>query len=394
MIPYLVQYLLDEYEYRSCILILGGIILNICVAAALYRPLESSAPKVPKKPKRPRTTSQCSNRSLTFLADESGIGTIKNGSLTSKYIRNGGSNSKKNNNPKKKKSPNKNVKKGSSSVSKNEVKAILLENFLINNKQTDNLASPPRSRSRTISIDSSRILPDIPEVPEEHEDSHVTEMEKLEEEYNQCEKGEDPTYGNLSDETDLSSKNRMNENESDDHEKETLLNDAGCPSVSVSIKDNDCVKEPFLCKTEKATGNQSQELVSLHSCYGSVASIASLGPPGKDKYDNLSVLKTISKFFGLSCLKESIFYVLSLSFTCLIIVLSNYTMFVPTYGRTTLNLSKDDSAGLISIIAIASMLGRLLLPSMSDYVKIQKKHIYAVSCLVTTGAVASKCAKR
>ena len=37
--PPITQYMLDHYGFRGSILILGGVILNLCVCGALLRPL-------------------------------------------------------------------------------------------------------------------------------------------------------------------------------------------------------------------------------------------------------------------------------------------------------------------------------------------------------------------
>ncbi|KAK3096238.1 hypothetical protein FSP39_024831 [Pinctada imbricata] len=48
--PYLMLYLLDEYSIEGCMLILGGITFNICVFAALFRPISFWSKRLIHKP--------------------------------------------------------------------------------------------------------------------------------------------------------------------------------------------------------------------------------------------------------------------------------------------------------------------------------------------------------
>ncbi|XP_046564476.1 monocarboxylate transporter 12-like [Haliotis rubra] len=53
VLPNLVRYLLNEYSYQGCMLIIGGLMLNVCVCGALMRPLSSY-----KKKKKVETLNQ------------------------------------------------------------------------------------------------------------------------------------------------------------------------------------------------------------------------------------------------------------------------------------------------------------------------------------------------
>lgn len=414
--PYLVQILLDEYNYKGCMLILGGMMLNICVTACLFRPLQS-APKVPKKPKKRRTLSNSSHRSsLTFIPEE-GICMTKGDNYVAMSVKNNGTNAKKHSDPKKKrhkksKHAKKKKKNNQRSATKNEIQSILLENTWNSIKQNDPNLAPPRSRSRTLSMDSSRILPDIPEEHEDDDGDANTESEPEEGATDENVKM-DANDGSAVSENHTSTPAKaiigsVTEKDigQEDIDAPTITSPGTDVTVSVTPVDGNAdvakkyvrsISMPADYHTDSTpryvrslSVSDPVEVVSLHNCYGSVASIASIassvGPSIKgERHDGRTICKSISQFFGLSYFKYGVFYVLSISFTFLIVALGNYTMFIPTYGLT-LNLSKDVSAGLVSVIAIASMFGRLILPTIPDYVNVRRKYIYMGSCMFSAGA--------
>ncbi|GAB6024033.1 hypothetical protein CHUAL_008755 [Chamberlinius hualienensis] len=405
--PYLLQYMLDEYSYRGCILLLGGITMNICVSAALYRPLEDNFKKSTNKSKildvkskkRKRTFSQSTSRgsSQSFLAELNGFADLSTTVLQNKM-----------NNASSERSSRKRKKKGKSKKSNNQHKnssenssSFLLkaDRNLINGPQSlltaENLQVSARNRSRTMSIESNFILPGIPE--EEHEDDEeaVNEQTNLVDESEiihnvgpnameilPSEKNEAISYFN----------NNISSNEKLACTRPLLPEDITVIVTVVDDEDDDVESaSKYVTALQRQSSNNinnycdENQVSCIHHPFGSIASIASTVKEAAP-IARQSLLKRISTALGFNYFKNGIFHILSFSFTCLIVILSSYTMYMPTYGYT-IGLTREDSAGLVSFISIASMCGRLIVPAVPDYINVKRKHIYFGCTLVLSAAI-------
>lgn len=385
LFPFLLQKLLNEYNYNGCILIMGGLTMHICVSAALYR---SYDPYAARKTARSKSVDQFKNRkskrrsspSLTFLTDD-GVVSTKRGSYWA-VPEAGHAKKSKTKKKSKKKSQRKRVNRTDSTGNTAEKNTKSIEsNLLLSSDKTWQSISPseviiiPKVRPRTLSVDSTRTLPDI---PEEREDDGATNVASKAVEEQQIDDG-------------LSDAVKPTVSALDEAELKDVpsSNDAGEPNGDVT-EGLLSTEVPVVEIRQPDVAIRTPELVTLNHIFGSVASIVvdDSQQEARKRRTRLNKItfKQLCDLMGFAHFREGIFYVLSSSFTFIMITMTCFTMFIPTYG-VSMKLSRDTAAGLLSVIAIASAFGRLILPSLSDYVVLQRKHIYAISSAVTSCAI-------
>lgn len=325
ILPPLLRYLLETYGYRGAVLIMGGVTLNVFVAAIFYEPVENHMIRVPRVKK-----------SLDDIEEEDVGIVMKFESVAEESPDMGKTLTEIQNEAKQ--SPDLYMTNGDDLHFNRSASAAVVQSF---NKNTDEFN--PHHRTRKVST------PTYGSVPQRNQTFTPGQMNSQNSLYAVPERGTSHTRLDRNLALRNSSRHRLSRH-------------------SPSTSSFQYISTPYHGSTLSFQPKEFSSHLSLKS-------LGSAGLPDDTVECEKEEPPARSKFFDITLLKDPLYLIILISNSTNAIGYTNFIILLPAYG-VALGFNRSLAAYLISIVSTTDLIGRIGGSALSDLNLIPKQYYY------------------
>lgn len=328
ILPPLLRYLLETYGYRGAVLIMGGVTLNVFVAAIFYEPVENHMIRVPRVKK-----------ALDDIEEEDVGIVMKFESVEEESTPEGGTGkSLREMQNDAKQSPDLYMINGDDKHFNRSASAAVVQSF---NKNIDEFN--PHTRTRKVST------PTYGSVPQRNQTFTPGQMNSQNSLYAVPERGQSHTRLDRNLALRNSSRHRLSRH-------------------SPSTSSFQYISTPYHGSTLSFQPKEFSSHLSLKS-------LGSGGLPDDTVECEKEEAPAKTKFFDISLLKDPLYLIILISNSTNAIGYTNFIILLPAYG-VALGFDRSLAAYLISIVSTTDLIGRIGGSALSDLNLIPKQYYY------------------
>lgn len=318
--------------FRGACLIMGGLTLNVWVAALFYQPVEQHLKRVPKR------TQEDANELAEIKEEEEELGIVLQFKDKQDDI-----------------DPDSKVEQTTETRAK----------FAINSSNS------PYTSPKAMS-------PDLMKLPNQNGFARSASAVVVQNYGKKVSKGVDPFISELSSTPSLYVTGDSRYSSSKLSRLTQFKNNERTPKRSPSTSSFQFVSTPYHGSTLSAI---QPEVLASHLSLRSQSSKTRVEPPNGDEPEKTG----LSKFFDLSLLKDPMYLVILISNSTNAIGYTNFIILLPSYA-ITLGFDKSLAAYLLSIVSALDLVGRIGGSALSDWTNFIPKTWYFVGGLAVSGA--------